>query len=377
MKRHEGERGVVSLLTVMFFIIFISLITVSFIGIVTMNQRQTIDSDLSSSAFAAARSGIEDAKRILLYCRSHPGDTDCNSAVLNDDTCDAFTTGAGQTLANRLAIPLKDGQGVTGGAADYEQYFSCLTIQQDTPYISTTLNEGNGFITPLRGSGQYNQLQLMWSGYGTYADHGMMNGTPAGNWTPYSQWKSAGAPYPPVLQIQLVRYTAAEFSNLDDIEHNAKMIYIVPCAASNMLCSGATKDINTIDARGAAGATRMALAPITYAPCSTTGGQFRCSVRLQGLDPASLYYSRTSLLYAQSTSLQMQLYNNNTLVRFHDVQPWIDATGRANDVFRRLRAQVSYAQDVVTPQHVLESSAPICKDMTVTNDAASSTYNCP
>jgi hypothetical protein len=98
---------------------------------------------------------------------------------------------------------------------------------------------------------------------------------------------------------------------------------------------------------------------------------------LSGFDSTTFqYYVRASLLYADSTTLKMSAYDGSSPVNFANVQPWIDVTGRTSDVFKRVRAEVSYQPTVPLPKNVIDSAAPICKNMTVTDDPASSTYNC-
>ncbi len=380
-KNHE--QGVVSLLTVMFFMVFISLIVMGFLSLVVNDQRQTTDSDLSASALAAAQSGVEDGKRILLFCQTNPSDPNCVPSVLNSiDNCDVFKSGPGASLASSLAIPIDSGtgQGVTGGASQYQQYFSCLTIQQDTPYVTAPVNAGNGYIQKLQTTQPFNRLTVSWSGNGTFADR-----TTIGSWPTVGNWKDASSKaYAPVIQLQIIPYKASDFSNLDTIEHQSKIIYIAPCTLSAGVLPGAcntSTDINTLDQRGVTGQARLGGIPLTYAGCTTTGTQgYECSTMLTGFNGGGpspqQYYVRASVLYAAGTTLKLSPSDGlGNAVTFDNVQPWIDVTGRTNDVFRRVRAQISYTSIPPLPQYVIDSAAPVCKDMTVTADANSS-YNC-
>ena len=54
MRNESRESGLVSILTVIFFIIFISILIVGFIKITTDEARQATDNDLSASALASA-----------------------------------------------------------------------------------------------------------------------------------------------------------------------------------------------------------------------------------------------------------------------------------------------------------------------------------
>lgn len=376
-------------MTVMFFMIFISLIVTGFVTLVVDDQRQTTDNDLSASALAAARGGVEEGKRVLLYCKklkqTDPlgySTSGCDAALNSQDNCDVFKTGAASTLASTLSVPIDSvtGEGVTGGsgAADYQQYFSCMTIQTKTPYVSTTLTKDNERIQSLTTDAPFSNLKVSWAGDGSYT---VRTGT-LSEWPTLSVWGAAA--YMPVIQLQVIPYvaTVAGFADLNAIEQGSKTVYIVPCNGAGG-CAAASKDINVLDVRDLViGKVRIGGAPITYATCAASGiTSYSCSVTLTGFvgggPGGTQYYTRARILYGEQTNLQLAAQNAGVPVNFDDVQPWIDATGRTNDVFRRISAQVSYAASSTSlPQDALNSAAPVCKNMTVSSNAISSTYNC-
>lgn len=400
-KYSRDERGVVSLLTVMFFMVFISLIVVGYVTLVVYDQRQTTDSDLSASALAAAKGGIEEGKRVLLYCRSlqvtNPtayATSGCSS-VMNNTSCDAFKApNPGSTLATTLKIPISaDGEGVTGGSAatDYRQYFSCMTIQTQTPTVSSPVTKDRDFIQKLQTVSAFTNLKVSWSGDGTYTNRTSAV-TSSSPWTKLADWNNGTDPYMPVIALQIIQYTS--LGDLDAVERDSRTVFIVPCTNGVPACSSANKGISTLDNRSAmnpfgtvraSGAPVPAAMPITYADCTVTPGlnaSYHCSVILQdfngGNPGGTQYYARAKVLYADQTLLELQPQDGSgTPINFDNVQPWIDATGRTNDVFRRVRAQVSYSvPNVPLPSNALDSAAPICKNMTVTNVAATTTFNC-
>ena len=367
--------------------IFISIIVTGYMTLVINDQRQTSDNELSASALAAARSGVEEGKRIIIYCQNHTADPNCSSALLNSaDNCDVFKSGnPGANLAPTLQIPIDPttGQGATAGADQYQQYFTCLTIQQDTPYTTATVNQDSSYIQRLKTTQPFNQLVVSWSGKGTYANRTTVNG-----WTPLTSWKdtTSGNPYAPVIELQIIPYALTDFANLDGLEQQTRTVYIAPCTLVGEVLPPSCITSQTaavLDQRGAAGSLRSGSVPIMYGGCTTSGSAgYECVATLTGFNgggpsSAQQYYVRASVLYAASTTLKLSpLDSSSNSVLFNNVQPWIDVTGRTNDVFKRVRAQVSYTQSTGLPRYSVDSAAPVCKDMTVTNDAASSTYNC-
>lgn len=374
--RRWGERGVVSLLTVIFFMVFISLIVMGFITIVIADQRQATDNDLSASALAAARSGVEDGKRLLIYCQSHTADSRCASALNSQNNCNAFNPGtqAYDLAKNTLAIPIgSDGEGATGGATSYEQYFTCLTIQTSTPSLSAPLSSDSDYIQHIQTVSQFTQLKISWSGEGSYMNR---SGAVAG-WPTLSSWNSSA--YMPVLRFQTIPYT--NVTDLNGNEARSRTVFIVPCSGG--VCPSTSTDINVLDTRtdvATTGGQRLVPGqnPIRYASCTTLGISYDCSVTLTGYDSNTWqYYIRASVLYAGTTTMTLSaLDSGGAVVELDNVQPWIDVTGRTSDVFKRVRAEVSYQPTVPLPSYALDSAAPICKKLTVTDSAASSSYDC-
>ena len=65
------QSGIAAIFTVVFFTLLISVIILSFIKIVTQDQQQATNSDLSNSAYDSAEAGVEDAKRALKQYNVH------------------------------------------------------------------------------------------------------------------------------------------------------------------------------------------------------------------------------------------------------------------------------------------------------------------
>ncbi len=351
--------------------IFISLIAVGFITIVVEDQRQALNNDLSASALASARSGVEDGKRILLYCQSHPGDANCTDDVLNSQGgCNLLTSGRGSALATTLGMNVNaEGEGMTGttGSEEYMQHYTCLTIQTKTPSATSTLTADADYIQQLKTVDSFNRLQVTWTGMGSSIRSGSL-----ANWPVLTSWGNEA----PVLQFQVIPFTLP-LNDLNMVESAARTLYIVPCTGA--LCTNTSPNIS-YDARAATGSMRGSdIAPISYAQCTSSGGFYSCTTTLNGFSggnpSGTQYYVRVALLYGSTTDLTLAARNSaGQVVLFDNVQPWIDSTGRTNDAFRRVRAEVSYAQPTVLPRHALDSAAPICKDMVVTLN--NGTNNC-
>jgi len=65
MGRGIRQSGAVSLFAVIFGAMLLTIVTIGFMRLMIMDQRQSSNNDLSQSAYDAALAGVEDAKRVV------------------------------------------------------------------------------------------------------------------------------------------------------------------------------------------------------------------------------------------------------------------------------------------------------------------------
>src|SRR6476661_5069543 len=91
--RYQDQRGFVSIFTVLMFAILMSVVLVGFVRLMIDEQQQTLQDDLSKSAYNSAQAGIEDAKRAMMWCYRLPASDGlkipCESA-LHEKKCPGF-----------------------------------------------------------------------------------------------------------------------------------------------------------------------------------------------------------------------------------------------------------------------------------------------
>lgn len=82
--------------------------------------------------------------------------------------------------------------------------------------------------------------------------------------------------------------------------------------------------------------------------------------------------------YGSITDYRVELLNNlNNIVTFDGVQPSIDSTGRANDLFRRVESRVEIGQaDLPAPINSVYTSGVFCKAMTIRDTTRASSVDC-
>jgi hypothetical protein len=144
---------------------------------------------------------------------------------------------------------------------------------------------------------------------------------------------------------------------------------------------GATQKSYAVDVRRSPG---NAPQPIR---CRNTvaGGGYACTVTLKLLPPPDgstdnrNAYLRLSALYNRA-HFQVKLKNSvGDDVQFANVQPEVDSTGRANNLFRRVVARVELRGEFNYPDAEIDVTGDLCKNFTVTTEPddydASSTCN--
>ena len=384
-RRHHQQSGMVSILVVMFFMIFMSLLIVGFVKIMSDEQRQATDNDLSASALAAAQSGVEDGKRILLHCASGADSgAPCNNALSSgvSQDCSVLTDNNSNNIRSQLGITMDTNKDIIVGDTTYQQRYNCLLIKKDTGNVELPLSEGRSEIIQLDVVGSsFDQLDLAWgtrdNPQSFNANNAIYTALPTNaGWT----YGAPALPKPALLRVQFISYTTNPNSiDLDATERNSRTLFILPVAST--VASGTASSSISADVRAISyDALRTGGVPIIYGSCTMNANQgYNCTKKLTGFTASGSlgYYMRVTPYYADTPAiLTITPSNAGAPVLFSNVQPEIDVTGRANDVFRRVKARVQYAvPDLLIPEYALETAAPVCKNIIVA-DAANSQY-CP
>jgi len=138
----SNQQGIVSIMMTFVLMIVISLIVLGLAQLSRREQRQSLDTQLSSQAFYAAESGLNDAVAVLrdlaVSGAAVPSKTSCtNSGVYN------FNTDI--DVANEVS-------------------YSCLTIDASPPVISQTLSSASNAFTLKSASGAgFSTLDFDWT----------------------------------------------------------------------------------------------------------------------------------------------------------------------------------------------------------------------
>jgi Tfp pilus assembly protein PilX len=320
----RSERGMISIMTTMVLIIVISLIVLGFAQLSRRNQREALDRQLSTQAFYAAESGINDARNLI------------NTAVANGTT-----------------IPDKPTCTSTGGGfyttspdidASAGVRYSCMLVDPSPNVLRYTDVGSTSVIVPVvsADSSAITRVQLEWQS--------KVTGNPlsgcAASISQFSTTSGWSCGYG-VLRFDLVPTAGSLTPNGLANSTMTTFAYPITNAGSNSIgyaASSANPNVRT------------------GVSCTATG----CSLSVTGLSSNS-YYMRITSMY-RNVSLQVRAYNNaGNPVDLEGAQALIDVTGKAQDVLRRIQVSVPLRSSSTNgvSDYAVQSTDSICKRFSV------------
>lgn len=321
------EAGLVSIMVTMILMIVISLIVLGFAQVSRRNQRQALDRQLSTQAFYAAESGVNDARNLINQAINAgitiPTKSDCGPGA-----------GAFAGLSPDL-----------DGSASDEAEYTCVMVNPtpQTLLYGDVGNEQSTIVPVVSASGSnVSRVMLTWQ---TKDDTSTpMTGCPSSTSGVFSPTSSWGCGYG-VLRLDLVP-TSGNFSYAT-LQNTTMTTFLVPVTAGG----GTTTDYAAGGANNRIGVT-----------CTNAN----CSFSITGLS-ANQYHMRISSIY-KNVSLQVTAFDgSNNQLALRDAQAIIDATGKAQDVLRRIQVHVplTVSSQNQMSDYVMQSTDSICKRFVV------------
>lgn len=378
--RQPREQGAVSIFIVIFFSLLIGVITMSFVGIVVRGANQSTNNDLSRSAYDSAQAGVEDAKRaIAAYvnaCNGGTGNCASYTGFINNQQCGsmpgfAATLGLRTGAGNEILV-----QSNTDTA--FDQAYTCVnTILQTPDYINKELPQHSDVI-PLKSTGAFSGVTVNWFTHtdGSLADTQPFTPRPncsvsavsGSSCTLPTQGNWVGNGTPALLRVQLISYNGGTIAD-SALQSNGRTLFLYPSQGGVPNGGTVSFDQDSNPPSAAAGA------PLVPVHCLTTG-VYSCSVNLGlGSNTGKTSFIRVTPIY-KSATFQLQLTGGANPL-FDGVQPVVDSTGRANDLFRRVEARVRMENNVLYPEYAVDVQNSFCKDYAVGADTADFIYRCP
>ena len=410
----DRESGQASMVTVAMFMMLFAAIAVSFTFVVISASRQALNDSLQSSAKIAAESGVEDAKRLIVYCynkRSGGSYTTPDaqqlcpkvigklSTELEGMGCDYIlkpmydngTISNVEQESNNRGYRVKVGNNGSNNNNENNEYYQCLKIATKTDnYQGTVNNLGKSVIVPLRvvdGNNQaavIDRLEIEWHRNVTGNDGddlAEMNGANGIGLPKATTWNSSNRPA--VLRVERVGVPKGNFT-LDQLAESDTALTLRPSVSGNG--KGGYRLGNYEPQYPSGNKDKIAPnsqyhkgVPIVEAYCQNGGNNndYACKTIF---NKESLYtnkkdyYLRINAIY-RSTHFKITAYDqHNNKLYFDGVQPLVDVTGSSSDSFSRIQARLKPSFDKNAdstnwwPEYVIDTNGKVCKDIEVQYD---------
>lgn len=383
------QQGSVSLFVVIFAALLIITIATAFIRIMLQDQSQATANDLSKSALDSAYAGVEDSKRAIveyysLKCNdvddpayNNANDIRCGTlgaALIQDtvnssndgwtDDCDATQQAGVATLTNGEVLVKTNAED-----SDLNQAYTCVKVQMNPRDVVGSLTPSTSRLFQLKpkDNAAINKIKIQWFTL-TQANQDLHLDSNV----PYQLPDSWNPGRPAVMRTQLVQYKndagGFRLSDFDSNSRNNATLFLLPSAVGiNLLDFG-------LDFRQSNSST--AAQPVTCTSTPLVPSRYACEVTISlpdlGTNNRDLFLKISQFYSSANTDFRITMLDAaNQEVRFTDVQPAVDSTGRANDIFRRIRSRIDLGMSSVpNPESAVDITKSLCKEFAVTNDAA-------
>ncbi|HEV2412870.1 MAG TPA: hypothetical protein VGS28_03625 [Candidatus Saccharimonadales bacterium] len=348
-KEQASEAGVVSLFTVLFFTIMISILIVGFIEITNTEQGQSSQNNLSASSYYAAQSGLEDTK--LALEQDYPG----NIPALNTNVCTPPTGFSGN---------------IAPAGSQLQIGYSCKLIDLNPQAIDVSLGDNvtsQWPLSPQGGPGGFNKIQISWHKISSEGYPAAVRAPGARSLPTYNNWDTNG--YPAMLRVEIFGYPNAGSFTTNDLLNLDNVGFLNPTSggAGNIpvgsLDPGTPVDAKCYTSGAPASYDGYACqATINVAPLTAGGGN-------------NLYLRLKSLYDPNGTNAEIEMLQGGNVVNTNNTVANVDVTGYAGTVFSRIRAQVTLPglnNAELLPEFALESGSDICKylELSPTNEVS-------
>ncbi len=372
MTYRRYEQGVTSIIIVMFSILLLVTMTVSFMQIMLNEQIRTNDTELSQGAYDSALAGVEDGKRALAACAAagyNPAHAAC--AALSKHECTTVQD-AGLAAAENGEVIIKTS--TSGSGRQYQQAYTCVKVYRQTRDYIGMLGEGASAVVPLKATAPFEKIRVYWRVPNTFRIDS--SSAVADVALPMlSMWGSGLTnPAPAMMRTQFIQYSSGTIAPDQFDGDGGRTVYLYPKRPAAIPAPVQSVSL-AVDSRRSG---TLQPSPVLCSPTAVNDG-YHCMTELTSLpgDAASrVAYARLTSLYAGAEFKIRLIGATGEVVEFDGVQPSVDATGRAADVFRRVDARVELMDPndtMLYPRATVDITKNFCKTFTVS--ASTSDYD--
>lgn len=381
MDRRKKQQGAVSIFAVIFSALFMAVLTVGFIKLMIQDQQQATNNDLSQSAYDAALAGVEDAKRVIRASQS--GNTAATAALSDkpkSEDCRVITRSGilgGASSDRETQIRTSSDRG-----REFNQAYTCVNIHMQSPDFIYKAPEDSSELVPLRAAEDFHRVVIEWYRRDDERNQGradaanLHRGIALGALPKAEDWRADKGKdnVPPLMRAQIIHPNATGVTGdiFTRFDNTGGTLFLWP----RVFTHASEPSSVGLPARATNGNSHFKNEPV-IATCSKDfgfSGEYSCKaiIDVGHVVRASSEYAflRLNSLY-KGASIKVSLYNKaNRMVAFDGVQPVVDATGRAANMFRRVEARLRIGEDFKYPDSAVEVINSLCKDFSVHDTGA-------
>lgn len=331
----QSQSGMASILVTMVLMVVMSLIVLGFAQVSRNNQRSALDSQLSKQAYYAAESGVNDyAKVIRKYLTDTPNNPDLTQ--LTKSTCSP--TGSGNIYSGIKTNLLN-------GSSDVQ--YTCVLVTANPTSLNYGSINSSSHVIPINSTTPINNLKIDWQ-----SPSNSVSNCPSvasiGQFPATANWNCSFG----ILRIDLVPTTGS--LSLSGLQATNMTAFLVPTTNG----SGSVKYNTGVANQYGSTANQGA---IMAAKCTNNIG---CTTTITDLGGTN-YYLRVSSVYRDS-SIQVagfNLSNPSSNLQLLGAQVLIDATGKAQDILRRVQVRIPINATAASNSfdNAITTSQSLCK----------------
>lgn len=342
-KLSQNQSGIASIIITMFLMLIISLVVLGFARVTRREQRQSLDRQLNTQAYYAAESGVHDAQKYINDQLAAP-----LPLLVPFNTCTGPFTFVN---AFNAAYPT-----VTNNI-DSTTSYSCVLINPKPKLLSWSSVNPDGSITfPVKANGAtLDSISISWNDPGNispnYSDVTCASTTSPNQLPPLSGW-SCGAG---LLRVDIAPLNSL---NRDDLIANTVSLVLYPGSVPG----GGTVSYTTLSTP-----PQSRHGAMLGVDCSAGALPNDCTFTLNGLNTSfplntAGYYVRIRSIYRNAA---ISVSGDNGNAELVGAQAVVDSTGKAKDILKRLRVNLSLnssaTKDNSSFNYAIESADSICK----------------
>lgn len=368
MGRRHQESGAASLFAVIFSTLLLTILTAGFIKLMISDQQRATNNSLSQGAYDAALTGVEDAKRVIRAAQQ--GNASAANALSNyADNCNIiYKSGVVAGSTSGETVVRSD---VLGAGKLFDQAYTCVKIHMDTPDFIYKSRKDESQVIPLRAKSDFNKIVLEWyrrDDEDNLDQKDATNPSVSGEALP-KEGAAWGSNTPSLLRAQLIN--PGEVFDIGRLDSTGATAFLKPWVTGVSPAVASELDVasrsRATDGEAHNNGVDQAVCDKKFA--FSTAYSCKATLLVGGVSRSASQnaFLRINTLY-KGASVRVSLMKDDTIVKFDGVQPAVEATGRASNLFRRVEARLKIGDDFAYPENAVELINSLCKDFSVADN---------